>query len=293
MDLVLIIGVIVAIVMLIGWSTGVRIINHYERGVVFRLGKLIRPKGPGLRFIIPFGIDRLIKVDLRVVTLEVPPQEAITVDNVTVSVLAVVYFQVVSPTDAVTRVMNYYNATSQLAQSTLRSVMGQSSLHDLLADRQKLNGILQRIVDEQTEPWGIKVTSVEIKDVELPESMQRAMARQAEAEREKMAKIINAEGELEAAGKLTQAAQVISQEPAALQLRYLQTLAEIGVEQNTMIVFPLPIELIQPLIDLKGRKAEAPRRPLFPGTRPTGKTAGMSVDPGATAPADPPAETDA
>ncbi|MGI8847548.1 MAG: slipin family protein [Candidatus Dormibacteria bacterium] len=255
MDIALILGVIVAILLLIGWSTGVRIINHYERGVVFRLGKLVPPKSPGLRFIVPFGMDRLIKVDLRIITLEVPPQEAITVDNVTVKVLAVIYFQVVNAGDAVTRVMNYYNATSQLAQSTLRSVLGQSSLHDLLAERQKLNAILQRIIDEQTGPWGIKVTSVEIKDVELPQSMQRAMARQAEAEREKMAKIINAEGELAAADKLTQAAAVIAQEPGALQLRYLQTLTEIGVEQNTMIVFPLPIELIQPLLDLRGRKA--------------------------------------
>lgn len=264
MDLTPIVLAIIAILLLIGWSTGVRIINHYERGVVFRLGKLIRPKSPGLRFIIPFGIDRMIRVDLRVITLEVPPQEAITIDNVTVKVLAVIYFQVVSAVDAVTRVMNYYNATSQLAQSTLRSVLGQSSLHDLLAERQKINTTLQRIIDEQTEPWGIKVTSVEIKDVEMPQSMQRAMARQAEAEREKTAKIIGASAELAAAAQLSEAAGLLSQQPGALQLRYLQTLAEIGTEQNTTVVFPLPIELIEPLLDLKGRGQRTTRTVSVP-----------------------------
>lgn len=251
------VGGLIFLIALIWWATGVRIINQYERGVVFRLGRLSRPKNPGLRFIIPVGIDRMVKIDLRVVTLEVPPQEAITLDNVTVKVLAVVYFQVVNPADAVTRVMNYYNATSQLAQSTLRSVLGQSTLRDLLAERQKLSATLQRMLDEQTEPWGVKVTSVEIKDVELPQSMQRAMARQAEAEREKMARIISAEAEVATAQRLTEAAALINSEPAALQLRYLQTLSEIGVEQNSTIVFPLPVDLIQPFIDLKGKSSES------------------------------------
>jgi regulator of protease activity HflC (stomatin/prohibitin superfamily) len=244
---------ILVILSLIGASTGVRIINEYERGVVFRLGRLANLKGPGFRLIIPFGFDRLVKVDLRTVTLEVPPQEAITLDNVTVKVLAVVYFQVVHPQDAITKVQNYYNATSQIAQSTLRSVLGQSSMHDLLADRTKLGATLQRIIDEHTEPWGIKVSSVEIKDVELPQSMQRAMARQAEAERERQAKIIHAQGEFDSATKLTEAAALIATQPSALQLRYLQTLSEIGAEQNSVIVFPMPMDVIKPFLDLTGR----------------------------------------
>src|SRR2546423_1746037 len=221
-------------------------------------------KGPGLRLLIPFGIDRLVKMDLRTVTLEVPPQEVITLDNVTIKVNAVIYFLVVDPRNAVTRVANFINATSQIAQTTLRSVLGQSSLDELLANREKINTRLQHIIDEQTEPWGIKVSTVEIKDVELPSTMQRAMAKQAEAEREKRAKIIHAEGEFEAAQKLTDAAGVIATQPSALQLRYLQTLTEIGVERNTAIVFPVPIDLVQQLIDL--RQAVAGRIPVRPGS---------------------------
>ena len=249
----IVLGIIVLVV-LIGLSSAIRIINEYERGVLFRLGRLMALKGPGLRVIIPFGIDRLVKIDLRTVTLEVPPQEVITLDNVTIKVNAVIYFLVVDPRNAVTRVANFINATSQIAQTTLRSVLGQSSLDELLANREKINTRLQKIIDEQTEPWGIKVSTVEIKDVELPQTMQRAMAKQAEAEREKRAKIIHAEGEFEAAQKLTDAAGVIATQPSALQLRYLQTLTEIGVERNTVIVFPVPIDLVQQLIDIRQGK---------------------------------------
>src|SRR5213595_1017641 len=239
----------IVLVVLIGLSSAIRIINEYERGVLFRLGRLMALKGPGLRLIIPFGIDRLVKIDLRTVTLEVPPQEVITLDNVTIKVNAVIYFLVVDPRNAVTRIANFINATSQIAQTTLRSVLGQSSLDELLANREKINTRLQKIIDEQTEPWGIKVSTVEIKDVELPQTMQRAMAKQAEAEREKRAKIIHAEGEFEAAQKLTDAAGVIATQPSALQLRYLPTLTEIGVERNTVIVVAVSIDLVQQLID--------------------------------------------
>ena len=249
----IVLGIIVLVV-LIGLTSAIRIINEYERGVLFRLGRLMALKGPGLRLIIPFGIDRLVKIDLRTVTLEVPPQEVITLDNVTIKVNAVIYFLVVDPRNAVTKVANFINATSQIAQTTLRSVLGQSSLDELLANREKINTRLQKIIDEQTEPWGIKVSTVEIKDVELPQTMQRAMAKQAEAEREKRAKIIHAEGEFEAAQKLTDAAGVIATQPSALQLRYLQTLTEIGVERNTVIVFPVPIDLVQQLIDIRQGK---------------------------------------
>ena len=242
------------LVVLIGLSSALRLINEYERGVLFRLGRLMALKGPGLRLIIPFGIDRLVKIDLRTVTLEVPPQEVITLDNVTIKVNAVIYFLVVDPRNAVTKVANFINATSQIAQTTLRSVLGQSSLDELLANREKINTRLQKIIDEQTEPWGIKVSTVEIKDVELPQTMQRAMAKQAEAEREKRAKIIHAEGEFVAAQKLTDAAGVIATQPSALQLRYLQTLTEIGVERNTVIVFPVPIDLVQQLLDIRQGK---------------------------------------
>ena len=258
----IVLGIIVLVV-LIGLSSAIRIINEYERGVLFRLGRLMTLKGPGLRLIIPFGIDRLVKIDLRTVTLEVPPQEVITLDNVTVKVNAVIYFLVVNPNFAVTKVANFINATSQIAQTTLRSVLGQSTLDELLANREKINTRLQQIIDEQTEPWGIKVSTVEIKDVELPQTMQRAMAKQAEAEREKRAKIIHAEGEFAAAKQLTEAATVIAQQPSALQLRYLQTLTEIGVERNTVIVFPMPIDMMQQLIELrdaKGRGSTAPAK---------------------------------
>jgi regulator of protease activity HflC (stomatin/prohibitin superfamily) len=256
----IVLGIIVLVV-LIGLSSAIRIINEYERGVLFRLGRLMALKGPGLRLIIPFGIDRLVKIDLRTVTLEVPPQEVITLDNVTIKVNAVIYFMVVDPRNAVTKVANFINATSQIAQTTLRSVLGQSSLDELLANREKINTRLQHIIDEQTEPWGIKVSTVEIKDVELPQTMQRAMAKQAEAEREKRAKIIHAEGEFEAAQKLTDAAGVIATQPSALQLRYLQTLTEIGVERNTVIVFPVPIDLVQQLIDIRQGKPQGQSPP--------------------------------
>jgi regulator of protease activity HflC (stomatin/prohibitin superfamily) len=247
--------VVVLVIVLVLATASIRIAAEYERGVVFRLGRLIDLKGPGLFLIAPFGIDRLVKIDLRTITLEVPPQEVITHDNVTIKVNAVIYFQVLDARAAVTRVLNYVNATSQIAQTTLRAVLGQSSLDELLANRDKINQELQRIIDQQTEPWGIKVSVVEIKDVELPVSMQRAMAKQAEAEREKRAKIIHAEGEFQASQTLANAAEVIGSQPATLQLRYLQTLSEIGIEKNTVIVFPIPIELIEPIL-----RATAPGR---------------------------------
>lgn len=229
----------------------IRIVAEYERGVIFRLGRVIGAKGPGLFFLIPL-VDRMVLVDTRVVTLDVPSQEAITKDNVTIKVNAVCYFRVLDPNAAVVNVVNYLMATQQIAQTTLRSVMGQSTLDDLLAERDQINRKLQQIIDEQTEPWGVKVSVVEVKDVELPVSMQRAMARQAEAEREKRAKIIHAEGELEASEKLAGAAAVMSQQSGALQLRYLQTLTEIGAEHNTTIVFPLPIEMLTGFINRGG-----------------------------------------
>src|SRR6266581_3202235 len=244
--------IVVLVIALVAVFSSLRIANEYERGVVFRLGRLIALKGPGLFFIIPFGVDRLVKIDLRVITLEVPPQEIITNDNVTAKVNAVIYFQVVDAQRAVTQVLNYINATSQISQTTLRAALGQATLDDLLANREKINQNLQKIIDEQTEPWGIKVAVVEIKDVELPSTMQRAMAKQAEAEREKRAKIINADGEFQASQTLANAAQVISSQQGALQLRFLQTMVEIGVEKNTTIILPIPLELIRPILDAEG-----------------------------------------
>src|SRR3982075_3521661 len=244
-----VVGVVVVLAVIVVFSS-LRIANEYERGVVSRLGRLIPLRGPGLFFIIPFGVDRLVKIDLRTITLEVPPQEVITNDNVTAKVNAVIYFQVIDGRKAVTQVLNYINATSQIAQTTLRAALGQATLDELLANREKINQNLQKIIDEQTEPWGIKVAVVEIKDVELPSTMQRAMAKQAEAEREKRAKIINAEGEFQASQTLANAAQIISSQQGALQLRFLQTLVEIGYEKNTTIVFPIPIDLIRPILDL-------------------------------------------
>jgi regulator of protease activity HflC (stomatin/prohibitin superfamily) len=237
---------ILAALVLIGLlllAASVRILREYERGVVFRLGRLIALKGPGLRFLIPI-VDQMVRVDLRTVTLNVPPQEVITKDNVTVRVNAVAYFRVLDPDRAITEVENYLVATSQIAQTTLRSVLGKAELDSLLAERERLNQELQAIIDEQTEPWGIKVSTVEVKDVELPQDMQRAIALQAQAERERRAKIIGAEGEYQAAQKLADAADIIGQNPATLQLRYLQTLLQIGVN-NTTIVFPLPIDLVE------------------------------------------------
>jgi regulator of protease activity HflC (stomatin/prohibitin superfamily) len=240
---------IIVVVLLMLLSAAIKIVQEYERGVIFRLGRLMGARGPGLFFIIP-GVESMRKVDLRIVTLEVPAQEAITRDNVTVKVNAVVYFRVVSPEDAVVKALDYIRATSLIAQTTLRSILGQSDLDHLLAERDKINQELQRVIDEQTDAWGVKVTSVEVRDVELPQSMQRAMARQAEAEREKRAKIIHAEGEFNASQQLANAAKVIGSQPATLQLRYLQTLTEIAAEKNSTIVFPLPIDLLQGFLDL-------------------------------------------
>jgi regulator of protease activity HflC (stomatin/prohibitin superfamily) len=224
-----------------------RILREYERGVIFRLGKLSGTKGPGLIFLIPI-VDRIVKMDLRVVTIDVARQEIMTRDNVPVTVDAVVYFRVVDPEAAVIRVENYLKATSLIAQTTLRSVLGQSELDELLSQREKINLILQEIIDRQTEPWGIKVTAVEVKDVVLPDGMKRAMARQAETERERRAKIINAEGEFQAAEKLVQAAAMISEQPIALQLRFLQTMKEISNEHNTTTFLPVPIDVFTPFI---------------------------------------------
>ncbi len=243
-------GIVVILVIAL-LSSAIKIVQEYERGVIFRLGRFIGVKGPGLFFIIPI-VDRMVKVDLRVVTLDVPSQEAITRDNVTVKVNAVAYFRVVDPAAAIINVENYRRATSQIAQTTLRNVIGQSELDEILAHREKINAELRRIIDEATEPWGIRVEIVEIKDVELPPGMQRAMAKQAEAEREKRAKIIHAEGEYQAAKTLAQAADLISANPAALQLRYLQTLTEISVEQNSTIIFPVPLDLFKVFLPIDG-----------------------------------------
>jgi regulator of protease activity HflC (stomatin/prohibitin superfamily) len=226
----------------------VRVLREYERAVVFRLGRLLPVKGPGLIVLRP-GVDRMVRVDLRTITMTIPPQELITRDNVPARVAAVCYFRVVDPAAAVTAIEAFAPATSQIAQTTLRSVLGSADLDQLLAERERLNEELQRIIDEQTEPWGVKVSAVEIKDVEIPEAMQRAMARQAEAERERRAKVINAEGEYQAAEKLASAAAILGREPSALQLRYLQTLLEIGTEQNSTIVFPLPMDMLKPFLD--------------------------------------------
>lgn len=245
-----IVGFIVLLFVVLA-SASIRIVQEYERGVIFRLGRLVGAKGPGLFFIIPF-IDRMVKVDLRVVTLDVPSQECITRDNVTVKVNAVAYFRVIEPTKAIVQVEDYKRATWQIAQTTLRNVIGQSELDELLAHRERINTKLQQIIDEQTEPWGVKVSIVEIKDVELPATMQRAMARQAEAEREKRAKIIHAEGEYQAAQTLAQAAETIARVPAAIQLRYLQTLTEIATEKNSTIIFPVPVEFLRGLAGILG-----------------------------------------
>lgn len=227
-------------------SAAIKVVQEYERGVIFRLGRLVGAKGPGLFFIIPI-IDRMVKVGLRVVTLDVPSQEAITRDNVTVKVNAVIFFRVVDPSRAVVAVEDYRRATWNISQTTLRNVLGQSELDELLANRESINQRLQSIIDEQTEPWGVKVSIVEVKDVELPQSMQRAMARQAEAERERRAKIVHAEGEYAAAEQLANAARVMAEQPAAIQLRYLQTLTEIAAEKNSTILFPIPVEFLRAL----------------------------------------------
>ena len=231
--------------------SGVKILKEYERAVIFRLGRLVAARGPGMIYVIPF-IERMQRVELRTVTMEVPPQDVITKDNVSVKVSAVLYFRVIDANRAVTNVVDYLFATSQLAQTTLRSVCGQVELDELLAEREKINTQLQEILDAQTEPWGIKVVTVEVKQIDLPQEMQRAIARQAEAERERRAKVINAEGEFQAAQKLADASAIIGQHPIALQLRFLQTLTEIASENNSTTIFPLPIDLIAPF--LKGAK---------------------------------------
>jgi regulator of protease activity HflC (stomatin/prohibitin superfamily) len=237
----------------------IRILREYQRGVVFRLGRLLDPKGPGVVFLIPI-VDRIVKVDLRTITLTVPPQEVITKDNVPARVNAVAYFRIVDPQAAIVQVEDFMVATSQIAQTTLRSVLGQHMLDELLSEREKINAILQGIIDEQTAPWGIKVSIVEVKDVEIPAEMQRAMARQAEAERERRAKIINAEGEFQASERLKDAALVIEEHPIALQLRYLQTLLEIGGSNSSTIIFPAPIDLIKPFLE---RAPEQPEQPAI------------------------------
>src|SRR6201981_3566751 len=244
----IVLGVVIFLLILFLISA-IKVAREYERGIIFRLGRLLpAPKGPGLFILIPI-VDRMVRVDLRTVTLNIPPQEVITKDNVPVRVNAVAYFRIVEPKAAIVQVENFMVATSQIAQTTLRSVLGQHQLDELLAEREKINAILQGIIDEQTAPWGIKVSVVEVKDVEIPQGMQRAMARPAEAERERRAKVINAEGEFQASERLKDAAVVIADHPIALQLRYLQTLLELGASQSTTIVFPAPIDLLSPFIE--------------------------------------------
>jgi len=238
----------ILIVILIILSQAIKVLREYERGVIFRLGRLVGSKGPGLIFLIPL-IDRMVRISLRIITMDVPVQEVITKDTVPIKVNAVIYFRVINPENAVVQVQDFVNATSQIAQTTLRSVLGQMELDELLSQREKINQTLQKIVDEHTGPWGVKVTAVETKDIELPDGMKRAMAKQAEAERERRAKIIHAEGEFEASEKLVQAAERIAQQPVALQLRYFQTLTEIATEKSSTTLFPLPIDLIKPFLE--------------------------------------------
>lgn len=261
----LIIGIIAALILLFFVFPGLRVVQQYERGVIFILGSLQGAKGPGI-FWVPPMITRMVKVDLRIVTMQVPPQEIITRDNVTIRVTAVVYFHVVNPESSVINVVNFIDATMQIGQTTLRNVLGQFEMDELLAHRDRINQSLQTIIDEYTERWGVKVTAVEVKDIELPATMQRAMAKQAEAEREKRAKIIHAEGELQASTQLAQAASVIGSQSSALQLRYLQTLTEISVEKNSTIIFPLPMDIIEPFLKSLPKQAEENRE--RPSTRP-------------------------
>ncbi len=253
-DLSTYLGIIIIFIIII-LSSAIRILREYERGVIFRLGRLIGAKGPGLILLIPV-VDRMVRVSLRTVVMDVPPQDVITKDNVSLKVNAVVYFRVVHAEKAIVEVERYLDATSQLSQTTLRSVLGQSQLDELLAERDQINRQLQTIIDHQTEPWGIKVSNVEVKHVDLPPEMQRAMAKQAEAERERRAKIIHAEGEFQASQKLREAADVISGNPTALQLRYLQTLTEVASEKNSTTIFPVPIDMLKPFIDMIEKKKE-------------------------------------
>jgi regulator of protease activity HflC (stomatin/prohibitin superfamily) len=248
----LIVVIVLLFLVVLFLVSAIKVAREYERGIIFRLGRLLpEPKGPGLFILIPV-VDRMVKVDLRTITLNIPPQEVITKDNVPVRVNAVAYFRIVEPKNAIVQVENFMVATSQIAQTTLRSVLGQHLLDELLSERDKINAILQEIIDEATSPWGIKVSIVEVKDVEIPSGMQRAMARQAEAERERRAKVIAAEGEFQASERLKDAALVIEQHPIALQLRYLQTLLELGSSQSTTIVFPAPLDLLKPFLDKTG-----------------------------------------
>jgi regulator of protease activity HflC (stomatin/prohibitin superfamily) len=254
---VIVVVVAVAVMLLLFLFAAIKVAREYERGIIFRLGRLLpEPKGPGLFILIPI-VDRMVKVDLRTITLNIPPQEVITKDNVPARVNAVAYFRIVDPKAAIVQIENFMVATSQIAQTTLRSVLGQHLLDELLSERDKINAILQSIIDESTAPWGIKVTIVEVKDVEIPSGMQRAMARQAEAERERRAKVINAEGEFQASERLKDAALVIEEHPIALQLRYLQTLLELGSSQATTIVFPAPIDLITPFLERKSKGTDS------------------------------------
>ena len=276
----IVLGVLLVLV-LTAVAASVRVLREYERGVVFRLGRLMEQRGPGLILLTP-SIDRMVRVSLRTVTLTVPPQEVITRDNVPARVTAVAYYRVIDPSRAVTEVESYHNATLQIAQTTLRSVLGGVDLDTLLSERDQLNDSLQQLIDMHTEPWGIKVTMVEIKDVEIPERMQHAIARQAEAERERRAKVINAEGEFQAAAKLGQAADVIAQNPVTIQLRYLQTLGEIGATQNSTVVFPMPIDLMGSVLgamrDKSGEAAPAPA-PALPEPAPDAQAQLPGVSP--------------
>src|SRR5947207_3609624 len=277
----IVLGALVLVLVIVALAA-IRVVQQYERGVIFVLGRLIGAKCPWL-FLVPPFISRMMKVDLRIVTLTVPPQEVITRDNVTIKVTAVVYFYVVDPIAAVVKVVNFNQATSQIGQTTLRNILGQSELDELLAERNKINRELQAIIDEHTERLGVKVTAVEVKDIELPATMQRAMAKQAEAEREKRAKIIHAEGELQASTQLAQAAGIIGSQPNALQLRYLQTLTEIAVEKNSTIIFPLPIDIVQPLLSALSKndaRAEVPVEKPREGIARDGYSGGYQVQQG-------------
>lgn len=250
--------IVISVIAIYILFSSIRILNEYERGVVFRLGRMVGVRGPGLIILVPF-IEKMVTVSLRTVVMDVPPQDVITQDNVSVKVNAVIYFRVIQPDKAIVEVENYLAATSQISQTTLRSVLGQSELDDLLSQREKINQHLQQIIDSQTEPWGIKVSTVEVKQIDLPQEMQRAMAKQAEAERERRSKVIAAEGEFQASQRLSDAAKVLSEQPSALTLRYLQTLREIAVENNSTTIFPVPIDLIKPFMNLdkKDKPADA------------------------------------
>ena len=292
--MILAIGILLLIIVVVALATlgaSVRVLREYERGVVFRLGRVMNLRGPGLILLVP-TIDRMVRVSLRTVTLTVPPQEVITRDNIPVRVTAVAYYRVVDPNKAVNAVENFHHATLQISQTTLRSVLGGADLDHLLGERESLNESLQQVIDAQTEPWGIKVTTVEIKDVEIPERMQHAIARQAEAERERRAKIINAEGEAQAASKLAEAADIIGRNPTTLQLRYLQTLREIGATQNSTVVFPMPIDLVKPVLDAiqSGQasvRTEDPPTPPANGALGPGESRALGAGPSDAASAEP------